>query len=353
MCSSDALVDEVAIGRRSQMDADPEQCVEGTVHVSPPVPTEHEFIEVALQVALSEAVEHALRPSLQVGEHTMHPTQDLVRACAGDDLGLAGVCGRVLIAKPAVRDEMRAGFDGPADEAVQRFRRPVGDGFHADTSRLPVGGQFHRTDHEHLADRAAPSLRLVARVVPRPERHLRFINFHKAFQRVAVRNTHRIDHGAAELVQQQPCRLVAAQAELGLELQRRHAVRVTGHDVCREKPRPKRQVAGMHHRAGHHRGLVSAAGTFPSGPPALQRPAFAGAARGAHEALRPTPFRKISRAPVLIGEARVERLAGHGSVGFPTGWHERNNTRTLAQRKTSSSTSCGAGMKGISLAEPI
>jgi len=39
------------------MDADPEQCVEGTAHVSPPVPTEHEFVEVALQVALSEAVE--------------------------------------------------------------------------------------------------------------------------------------------------------------------------------------------------------------------------------------------------------------------------------------------------------
>ena len=76
------------------MDADPEQCVEGTAHVSPPVPTEHEFVEVALQVALSEAVEFEgeqirpvdgfarERPSLQVGEHPMHPTQDLVRACA-------------------------------------------------------------------------------------------------------------------------------------------------------------------------------------------------------------------------------------------------------------------------------
>jgi len=137
----------------------------------------------------------------------MHPTQDLVRACAGDDLGLVGVCGRVLIAKPAVRDDMRAVLNGPADgEAgpwpqwgrvsppnVQRFRRPVGDGFHADTPRLPVGGQFHRTDHEHLADRTAPALRPVARVVPRPERHLRFINFHNAFQLVAVR----VDHGAA------------------------------------------------------------------------------------------------------------------------------------------------------------
>lgn len=137
---SDALINEITIGRRFEIDADPEQRVEGAAHVSPPVPAEHELIEVALQMGFPEAVKHALRPSFHVGEHAMHPMQDLVGASAGDDLGLMRVRGRVLVAKPAVRDDMRARLDGPADEAVQRLRRPVGDVFHADTARLPVGG---------------------------------------------------------------------------------------------------------------------------------------------------------------------------------------------------------------------
>ena len=92
-------------------------------------------------------------PPLQVGEHAVHPMQDLVRLRAGDDLGLMGVRGRVLMAEPAV--------------------------LHADTARLPVIGQFHCTDHEHLADRTAPALRSIARIVLRAERHFRFVDFHK------------------------------------------------------------------------------------------------------------------------------------------------------------------------------
>jgi len=92
----------------------------------------------------------------------------------------------------------------------------LGDVLQPDPARLAVCGQFHRTDDEHLAHRAAPAFRLVCGIVPGPQRHLRFIDFNEVFQRVAIR----IDHRPPELLQQKPRRLVTAKAKLRLKLQR-------------------------------------------------------------------------------------------------------------------------------------
>src|SRR6056297_294371 len=54
---SDALFDEVAIRGRGEIDPDPEEPVEGAVHVATSVPAEHELVEIALDVALPETVE--------------------------------------------------------------------------------------------------------------------------------------------------------------------------------------------------------------------------------------------------------------------------------------------------------
>ncbi len=51
---SDALLDEFAIGGRSEIDADPEKPVERASHVAPSVPSKYELIEVSLDMALSE-----------------------------------------------------------------------------------------------------------------------------------------------------------------------------------------------------------------------------------------------------------------------------------------------------------
>ena len=118
---SDALIDEIAVGCRCETNTDPEQRIEGAAHVSPPVPAEHELVEIALQVAFPEAVEHAFRPSLQVGKHAMNPVQDLVRLATSDDLRLMRICREVFVTEPAVRDDMRSGLDGLADESVQRL----------------------------------------------------------------------------------------------------------------------------------------------------------------------------------------------------------------------------------------
>ena len=104
---SDALIDEIAIGCRIETDTDPEQRIEGAARVSPPVPAEHELVQVALQMAFPEAVKHTFRPSLQVGEYAVNPVQDLVCFSAGDDLRLMRVCGGIFVTEPAVRDDMR------------------------------------------------------------------------------------------------------------------------------------------------------------------------------------------------------------------------------------------------------
>jgi len=213
---SGALIDEIAIGRRCETDADPEQRIEGTAHVSPPVPAEYELVEIALQMTPPEAVKHAFRPPLQVGEHAVNPVQDFVSLLAADDLGLMRVCRGIFITEPAVRNDMGSGLDSLIDEPVQRLRRAVGDLLQTDSAGLAIYGQFHRTDDEHLANRAAPALWPVDRIVPGPERHLRLVNFHKVFQRVAVG----VNHGATQLLQQQPGRLVTAEAKLSLKLQR-------------------------------------------------------------------------------------------------------------------------------------
>ena len=72
---SGALFNKIAICRWPETNTDPEQRIEGVSHVSPSVPAEHEFFEIALQMAFSEAVEDAVCPRFQVGEHAVDPVE--------------------------------------------------------------------------------------------------------------------------------------------------------------------------------------------------------------------------------------------------------------------------------------
>ena len=59
---SGALFNKITTCRWPETNTDPQQRVKGASHVSPSVPAEHEFVEIALQMALSEAVEDAFCP---------------------------------------------------------------------------------------------------------------------------------------------------------------------------------------------------------------------------------------------------------------------------------------------------
>lgn len=72
----------------------------------------------------------------------------------------------------------------------------------------------------------------------------------------------RIDHGAAQLLEHQPSGFVGADAELGLELQRRDAVGMAGDGVDRLEPRHQANFATVKDRACGDRGLATACGAF-------------------------------------------------------------------------------------------
>ena len=70
-------------------------------------------------------------------------------------------------------------------------------------------------------------------------------------------------HAAAQLGGHQPRRFVRAQGELALQLQRRDAVGVSGHQIGRPEPGSQRQLGVVHDCAGSHRGLLAEGGTCP------------------------------------------------------------------------------------------
>ena len=59
------MIDEVAIGGRPEVEADPQEPVEGDVRVASSVPAEDKFVEITLDMGLAQAVVNALGPGLE------------------------------------------------------------------------------------------------------------------------------------------------------------------------------------------------------------------------------------------------------------------------------------------------
>ena len=230
-----------------------------------------------------------------------------------------GVGGRVLIAQPAVADDMRTGRDGPTDETVQRPGRSVGDVRHPDTAGMAVCRKFHRADDENLAHRAAPAFgsapELVSGIVFRAKRHLRLVDLDQVLQQAPVGG----DHRAAQLVQQEPGGLAASEAKLSLELQRGDAVGMAGDDVRGEEPRLEGQVAAVDDGPRRHRGLATAVGTLPRGADPVSTPNSCNCRTGDRRTrpatdIRPPAFDQITGASQFIGKPRLEGLARHRAI---------------------------------------
>ena len=205
------------------------------------------------------------------------------------------------------------------DEAVQAGGGEVLDRHEADASRGAAGRQLDRAGDEHLAPGAASLASPAAggRTGLGAQRDLGFVDLDEILQKAAIGR----HHGAAKPLQQEPCGLVAAEAELGLQLQGGNAVGVARHDMGGHEPGLQREMAAVHDRAGGHRGLPPAGRTFPRGAVPLQFPALHAAAARTDEALRPAPLRQMPRAGVLVGEPPLEGGARHRAVVLPTARH--------------------------------
>jgi len=307
---SGTLIDEVAIGGGPEADAKPKKAIEGDPRVASPVPAEDEFVEIALDMGLAQSVKDALGPSLEVREDPVDPFQHVMGLLPLDDAHLMRVGRRVLVAQPAIGDHPGARGDHLPDEPVQRLRGSVGDMGQTDAARLAVFGQLDRAHDEDLSDGGAPALLLIDRVMLRAERHLGLINLDEGLQQASFG----IDHGAPEFLEQKPGGLVAADAQLALQLKGRDAVRVGGDDVGGEEPRLERQVAVMHEGAGGHRGLPPTPSAFPCRSLAVQRPGLSAATNRTNEPVWPALTDEVLGTGRVVRKPRLELLARHGAI---------------------------------------
>lgn len=165
-------------------------------------------------------------------------------------------------------------------------------------------------DDQDLASMAAAAA-TDERIVLAAAEDFGLVDLDQAAQRRAVGR----HHAATQLGTQQPSGLVGTQGELALQLQRRDAVGMGGHQIGGPEPGGQRQLGVMQDRAGGHRGLPAAGGTLPSPRLGLQPPGLARAATGAAKALRPTLAREVGHARGLVRKALLELNQRAGEVG--------------------------------------
>ena len=197
--------------------------------------------------------------------------------------------GNVLVGGPVVGHQPGLRSDGAEHESMELLLAKALDHLEPGPPR-PAIVDFDRAGDQHLADPAAAGGQ-DDRVVLGAERDDRLIGLDQA----AERGARRVDHGAAQLGAQHPGGAVRAQAELVLQLQRRNAVGVRRHQKRGPEPHRQRQLAGVHDRAGGHRGLPSAAGALIGEGLGLQQPGAAFAATRADKPLWPTTLEKVLR----------------------------------------------------------
>src|SRR5947208_16097133 len=78
------------------------------------------------------------------------------------------------------------------------------------------------------------------------------------------------------------------------------------HQKRRPEPDRQRQLAGMHDRAGGHRGLPTAVGAFIGEGFGLQQPSSAPAATWANKPFWPTTLEKVLRTRAFRGKAALK-----------------------------------------------
>src|SRR5271170_440604 len=103
---------KLRVGRCSDVAGYTEQGTEGVERIEPPVEAECEFVEVCLQMLMTDPVMDAVQPRFQVGEDEMDDWQillgDLRIAPFSDGEVFVAALGEAGVAAPVVGDERRA-----------------------------------------------------------------------------------------------------------------------------------------------------------------------------------------------------------------------------------------------------
>src|SRR5271168_1873157 len=242
---------KLRVGRCSDVAGYTEQGTEGVERIEPPVEAECEFVEVCLQMLMTDPVMDAVQPRFQVGEDEMDDWQillgDLRIAPFSDGEVFVAALGEAGVAAPVVGDERRAWHNGALDEATERLcaavrhdGKPNPTGIATTPPLVELGtrlalANFHSAGDKNLiVDTTA--------FAARPAADPGFIDFNVRAGPAADPVLIRTHHPRAEFVENLERRLVARQAELSLKLNGRHAGCLAGHQIGRPKPYAQRSV---------------------------------------------------------------------------------------------------------------
>ena len=304
--------DDVPIARRRVSRGKAEHCFERSVTVKAAVVSEHELVEICIGVLAAQSVIRAQSPSLHQGEDPMNPGQHDVRGHLANHARIVPVASQSWIRGMAVRQQRRAGFYVGSHESLDRGRRVVGDHREADAARTGVeifrvfasrfglmGVAFNHLDSAD--DGILPALPGSKNLSPSRERNFGLIDFDDAFEKFAIR----IDHRTPQFLRQQPSCSVG-EAELILQLPRRHAVGMRRHQMRGPEPYRQRKPRAMHRRARRDRRLTTAAIALEGVCAADQRGGAVATAGRTHKTIRPATFEQECRAARLVGKFLLE-----------------------------------------------
>ena len=236
---------KLCVGRCGDVARDAEQGTEGVERIEPPVEAEGEFVEVGLQVLVTDPVMDAVQPRFQVCEDEMDDWQillgDLRIAPFSDGEVFVAALGKAGVAAPVVGDERRARHNGALNEAAERLRAAVRHDGEPNppgiATTLPLVELGARLALANLHSAGDKNLIVDATAfAARPAANPGFIDFDVLAGPAADPVLIRAHHPRAELVEDLERRLVARQAKLSPKLHGRHAGCLAGHQSSHIAP---------------------------------------------------------------------------------------------------------------------
>ena len=219
-----------------------------------------EFVEVGLQVLVTDPVMDAVQPRFQVCEDEMDDWQillgDLRIAPFSDGEVFVAALGKAGVAAPVVGN-------GALHEAAEQLRaavrhdgEPNPPGIATTLPLVELGARLALANLHSAGDKnlIVDATAFAARPAASPG----FIDFDVLAGPAADPVLIRAHHPRAELVEDLERRLVARQAKLSPKLHGRHAGCLAGHQIGRPKPYAQRRVRARHDRSHRQSGVTAA-----------------------------------------------------------------------------------------------
>ena len=247
------------------MGGEPEQSFERNMPMEAAIVAKNEFVEIGVRGAFG-AARDTCRGSIasSVRKGAMNPWQDDMSRHLADDARIVPVVDQSRIGRVAIGDQRSAALHIGSHEGFDRRGGIVGDHGEADAARARI--EIFRVlasrlglidvaiDHlDGADDEDFSGVAGLEECIAFAERDFRLIDLDDAFQWFAIW----IDHRSPQLLRQQPSGLVS-DAELVLQLPRRHAVGMRRHEMRGPEPRRQRQFGAVHRRPRRDRGLSAA-----------------------------------------------------------------------------------------------